>query len=580
MQYLDKAKIRFFDSINVTYKFLVNQYQQAKQVMTPASPYMQIITVLHNIAQVMLSYLEDAITESNILKARKPDSIRGLIQLSGHNPTRANCSKGEIKFKIRADKMNDIPGSFMIIPNNQVIVCKNNKKKYTVQFNKDRMIVNSNNLDFIYASIIQGTYDKQIFIGDGNKYQSFSVQPKKTLYIDDQNVSVYVNGVLQPQYDFISDIPYNANGCLIRTGLNGGIDVFFGNKSFGTIPQDGSIIEINYLETDGLSGNIYDNIESVVFDWQELINDNLGNDIDINEFFTTQLNTQIIFGSNSEILQFSKLVAPNASRTNVLGNPDSYIYYFQKMNLFSVVDAYTTFDENYLTDNHIIYLYLIPDVSRRLEENNYFKIPTTSFLLEDTEKTTLLTNIRNSKKMIPGSELQIVDPIIKKYVVNVALRIFEGFDENSIKAEILSKLSEYFLTIKRRDKIPRSDLVRIIEKMDGVDSVYVEFMSADNEIAMAKGYYILNTIDSTGTKTSKVTLGANENPLLGLDQFGDIVIQKGEIALIRGDFYDSNENYYTEYYEPNKTGPLNILINEVIPKDLYYDILNAKLENL
>ena len=85
MQYLDKAKIRFFDSINVTYKFLVNQYQQAKQVMTPASPYMQIITVLHNIAQVMLSYLEDAITESNILKARKPDSIRGLIQLSGHS---------------------------------------------------------------------------------------------------------------------------------------------------------------------------------------------------------------------------------------------------------------------------------------------------------------------------------------------------------------------------------------------------------------------------------------------------------------------------------------------------------------
>lgn len=580
MQYLDKAKIRFFDSMNETYKFVVNQYQQAKQVLTPASPYMQIITVLHNLAQTMLLYLEDAINENNIFKARKPDSVKGKIVLTGHNPTRANGAKGEIKFKLKAEKVSEIAGSYLIFPDKMVIKCKNNNKKYTVLLNKDRMLLSSSGLDYYYATLVQGEFDTQTFIGRGSNLQSFNVKSKKSTFIDDQYVFVYVNGEFIPKYEFFSDMPYNAKGCMVRTSLTSGIDIIFGNKSFGFVPADGSEIKVTYLETDGLSGNIYNNTNDMVFEWEESITDNLGNDIDLNEFFQTQLNTKVIFGTNPEDLRFSKIIAPNASRTNVLGNPDSYIYYFQKMNLFSVVDAYTTFGDDNLEDDHIIYLYLIPDVKRKLEESNYFKMPTTSFLLDDDEKKQILSNLNASKRMTPGSEAVITDPVIKKYITNIALRVFRGYDDASLKSEIVTKLSQYFLTIKRKDKIPKSDLIRIIERIDFIDSVYVEFVSVENETALLKRYYISKKVDANGIIETVVNLADGENPNLGLDEFGDIIINKGELPVIRGDFYDSNSTYYTELYEKDKLGPVNIFINEVIDKDLYYDILADKLESI
>ena len=42
-----------------------------------------------------------------------------------------------------------------------------------------------------------------------------------------------------------------------------------------------------------------------------------------------------------------------------------------------------------------------------------------------------------------------------------------------MKNKIIETLSDYFLNIRRRDIIPRSDLIGIIENIDGVDTVNV-----------------------------------------------------------------------------------------------------------
>ena len=38
---------------------------------------------------------------------------------------------------------------------------------------------------------------------------------------------------------------------VVKTGLDGGIDIIFGNGSFGRIPRIGSVIEVYYLQTKG-----------------------------------------------------------------------------------------------------------------------------------------------------------------------------------------------------------------------------------------------------------------------------------------------------------------------------------------
>jgi len=43
---------------------------------------------------------------------------------------------------------------------------------------------------------------------------------------------------------------------MIKTGLNGGFDVVFGNGKMGKIPELGSTIYVEYLTTDGAGGNL------------------------------------------------------------------------------------------------------------------------------------------------------------------------------------------------------------------------------------------------------------------------------------------------------------------------------------
>lgn len=579
MNFLDKSKILFFDAVNETYKFLLDKYNQAKQVLTPASPYMQIILVLHNIAQIMYAYLGDILPEFNINKARKVQSIHGLSRLSGHNPTRANCAKGEIKFKIKAEEIQNIPGSYIIIPDRLTVKIKNNNLVYTVLLNKERIVIDSKNLNYFYANIVEGEFDEQTFISNGRLMQSYNVQSRQATFIDDQYVAVYVNGIIYPTYDFFYDIPFDTEGCLVKTGISGGIDIYFGNTNFGKIPPEGAEISVVYLETSGRAGNIYNNFSEVEFEWEEDFEDNLGNEINPNEFFNTSLNSEIAFGSNPENTQFTKLIAPYASRTNVLGNDDNYIYFLRKLNMFSYVDVYTTFDDDFLQDDNIFYLFLIPDVKRKLVENNYFKIPTNNFYLTQNEKNKILDLITSSKRQVPGSDIVFVDPVIKKYILNIALKVYDGYDDQTLRNEILSITSNYFLNVRRRDTIPRSDIVRLIEQIEFVDSVYVEFLSVDNEIAIAKGFYISEEIGADGIQEVRVDLAENENPNLGLDDFGDILIRNGELPIIRGDFTDSNGNYYNEYYTANSLSNINIFIKQVKPKDLFADIVINNLEN-
>ncbi len=579
MIFLDKTKVLFYQAVDITYNYIYDKYKQASQQFTISSPYMQIITVLYNISENIYLYFEDSINELNILKARKIQSIHGLSRLVGHDPARANCAKGELKLKIKFDEVQNIVGSYIVFTNGMTALCKNNNLIYTAILTQDKLLINSNNKNYIYFNIYQGEFDTQTFISNGTELQSFNVQQKKNTFIDEQNIAVYVNGERYPIFDFLYDLDGGATGCLVKTGINGGIDIYFGNGYFGKIPEQGAQIQVTYLQTYGVSGNIYSNVNEISFEWQTIILDNLGNEVDINDIFSTELNTKIIFGSNPEDSNFTKLIAPNASRTNVLGNPDSYIYFLQKLNIFSYVDAYTLLDDDYLHDNNIIYLFLVPDVKRKLEEQNYFQIPSTDFVLENDEKDTLLNLIVSGKKQVPGAELQIVDPTIKRYIANITIRVYEGYDDTTLRSAIVSKASEYFLAIKRRDRIPRSDLIRIIERVDYVDSVHVEFISAMNEKAIAQGFYVQQITDTSGKTTEQqVTLGSQDDPNLGLDEFGDIIMDINDLPILRGNFYDRNNNYYTEYLETGKQGPFNITIKEVIKKDLYTDIIKAKLD--
>ena len=175
--------------------------------------------------------------------------------------------------------------------------------------------------------------------------------------------------------------------------------------------------------------------------------------------------------------------------------------------------------------------------------------------------------------MLIGSEIEIVDPEIKYFTINVILRYFDNVDKASIKSNIRSVLNKYFLNINRSDIIPKSDLISLIENIDGVDTCDIFFMNKDNEMAKKNGYYY----DSYG---NIIPVDKNEDPQVGFDEYGNLIMDKGCIYIPRGGWRDANDNYYTLTPEDGKIGPLNIFFNTPVENSSYNIEMQRKLNKL
>ena len=294
-----------------------------------------------------------------------------------------------------------------------------------------------------------------------------------------------------------------------------------------------------------------------------------------------------MFGSDSEDPSFTRLIAPYQSNSFVLANPNNYIYYLSKYDFWSFIDAYNTKDDEYLDDDNIIYLFLIPNVKKKLTSDlDYFSIPEIEFSMTADEKAMTYEILNKSGRQVVTAETRIVEPIIRKYALNVVIRYFEDFDKDEIRVAIRKNLDEYFLNINRRDRIPRSDLISIVENVEGIDSVNIFFISEQNEQAIRDGFYFIPvygtdpiTDQRVLIENKKIVLKPKEDPQLGLDSFGDVIIQNDELAIIRGGWKDRNGTYFEPIPEGNKISSLNVFYKEAIQNNLYNKIQQERYNN-
>ena len=136
------------------------------------------------------------------------------------------------------------------------------------------------------------------------------------------------------------------------------------------------------------------------------------------------------------------------------------------------------------------------------------------------------------------------------------------------------------------DSLFSSDIISIVENVEGIDSVNVFFISERNEQAIKDGFYfvpVFGTDPVTDQKVlienKKIVLKVDEDPQLGLDSFGDVVIENNDLAIIRGGWEDRNGTYYEPIPEANKISSLNIFYKEAIANNLYNKIQQEKYNN-
>jgi hypothetical protein len=569
MNIYQKNNILISGLLSSTYTFISKTYSQSKNLFTVASAWGQIMFVFQNISQLILYFIEDSITELNIEQATRDYSVRSLARISGYDPKRTTASQGEVVISWNSTNSRAGGGS-VIIPRNTQLRNQQNGQIYTLIIPSERITIPLSSQSQPQSfKIVQGNFDSTNFTSDGSPLLSFNVPTINGQNIDQFYVDVFVNEERWRRYDSLYDIPLNAKGFIVKSGISNGIDVYFGNSFFGQIPQAGSRIRVEYLTNIGIKGNVYSTQNNpLTWKFSTSGTDLYGASLDLNQYLNIVNSLDPDFGTDPDATSLIKIVAPKTSRAFVFANPQSYEIFLNKLGIFSQIQAYSTNfdDENNenLDDDNVVYIYLVPDITLNIASNqDYFSVPVQNFIVTQAQKTRILNLIEDSGSMIATTVVQIVDPVVKRFIMNITISTFVGFDPNTIKQQIRNKISEYMLNLKRRDKIPRSDMIAIIESVSGVDSVYVEFISEEDQDGLKS---LQNTINPD------ITINYQSS---SIDSFGDIIIGKNQLVIFRGGWSDLDGNNYTVSPVRGSLGPINITIQGVPVQVNFNNQLNA-----
>ena len=574
--------------------YISRVYKRANTLFTEASPFAQIISVMAELGELIMFYIEDATVEQNIYTAQQPESIYGLSRLTGHDATRGFAATGEIEFrwKVGAD-LGKIAGTGLNIDARSELRCELNGLTYTLLTSQEKFRLEKSNKFKVKTAIIQGKFEQQTFTGTGEAMQSYNIQvPGLT---DHSKVTVSVNGEQWTKHDSVYDLLNEEKGYILKTGISGGLDVYFGTGNFGAIPAAGAEIQVEYIKHSGAAGNIND-AQDIVFQWDAEGTDSNGDSFDLNEYLDLTVTASPKMGADRENPEFTKLMAPLASKSYVLATPDNYEYFLSRYGMFSYVDAYNTTSDEYLDDDNVIYIFAMPDVKRKLlASQDYFSIPENEMFFDQNEYDKMSQVIQDSGQQMVTTEVVFVKPQIRKYSMDINIRYFEGYTKQEIFSEVRARVSDYLLNITRRDKLPKSDIVYILEEIDGIDSVNVRFISETEETARRLGYYESKTVsvvpqepvvlEEIGNGKQKyiffkrieevktVQVDATTQipyTVAGLDQWGDIIMEKEEVAVFRGGWQDRDGDDILDDAKINAEAALSVNFDDApVPRTIY-----------
>lgn len=585
MSFFRKTQLKASQLMEQAVAFLHSKFGQTGHVFTSASPFGQLLTVIANMAELIFTYISHTAEELNIKTAQNIETIYGLAQMTGHNAYRGGSAYGMIGIKLNTST-DLIEGNYVVINNFTKFTIPETGCTYFINLPTDYIRLKVADSGFVNVNYMQGTPESQTFTSDGTALQSFN--PIVKTMTDNDNVAVTVNGKewkrVESLYDMPADDDTDKGECFIlKSSVNVGLSVFFGNGEFGKIPPAGSIIEITYIRTDGASGNAQSS--NLTYKFEDNGTDEIGNEVNLNDILTIQTIMPPMLGSDFEDPEFTKLVAPKTSKSFVLATPENYVSYLSKYNQYSFIYAYNTKDDSNVYDDNVIYLKIIPDIKKKLSSSqDFFELPTKEFILNDDEKQSIINALDNSGRMLVNAEVKIIDPKIKKYVINIIVRYFENIDKTLIKSSIRSALDKYYLNINRNDIVPVSDIISLVEGIDGVDTCDVFFVSEENERAIIDGYYyttekVWKNLEYVENQ-KKVFINYGDDPRVGFDDFGNLKMNEYEVFIPKGGWKDRDGNYYTETPEEGKLGPLNIFFIDKVDNSSYNLNMQRKLNTL
>ena len=157
--------------------------------------------------------------------------------------------------------------------------------------------------------------------------------------------------------------------------------------------------------------------------------------------------------------------------------PQQYAYTLKRLGVFTYVNAKEV--------NGTIFIYLVPDITLfKRDDENYFGIPlgnkstngqfttnssgsvtTSAFQLDSYERSKIVTYLKSSGVIQLTRKFIVTSPKLSFYSMNVFLIKYSDATDDSVKSQIISTISDYFLTLSKVDRIPKSDIIKLISNI-------------------------------------------------------------------------------------------------------------------
>ena len=543
--------------------FLKNEHNKGNILFSPASPYGQILSVIENLHQLSFLYLKNTISQLDIVEPGSLNErvIKNTAILAGHIPGRAISATGTLQLSLKSniDYNKEIPGGRITIYNRTSIKNNTNGLEYAFNLGTDTISHKITPNYKFFMPIIQGSWVLSSKTGYNQMLQTLSFAEPGLKQIENFNYEVIVQGEYWSVKKHIYEMIPDEKACVVRTGFNGGLDVIFGNGGFGAIPKLGANIRVSYLTTDGSAGNIFRRTKN---DWKIIgdVYDGNGDTIDLTKVFDINIYTDINFGADAEDLLFTKAILPIVSNNFVLALPQQYAYEIKKLGVFSHVNAYEK--------TGTIFIVATPNINLfKNQSSDYFSVDIQAFKLDNYEKSKIDKYLKTGGNIQLTKKYRITAPDLSYYVMNVFVISYSDASDDSVNAQILDRISNYFLNMSRINIIPKLDIIRLLSTIKDIHSVDIQFICKKNENYHKKAKQDaedkLNMYNTSFQKNISITdMSPDYIPTAtkGLDSvLGDIIFEPNEIPIIRGGWYDRNGLYYSDDVDGNGLKSVNII---------------------
>jgi len=258
------------------------------------------------------------VNESFLDSATLRENVVSLARNIGYVPRSRSAAKATVSFTV--DVYNTETPT-MNLKSGLVCVGNSNSSSYVFSIvediqqptenidfiNEGGANVNARRATFSNVEIFQGTYLTKQFVFDGSLDQRFILNNP---FIDTSTIRVYVSdneSELGLEYKLVEDI-INVDGTsliyLLQEVQDEKYELLFGDGLIGKKIEDGSIITINYIVTDGIAGN-----GPSVFSFAGSIQNDIGSPLTLQPFtVTTQSSAQN--GAEIEPIDSIKYFAP------------------------------------------------------------------------------------------------------------------------------------------------------------------------------------------------------------------------------------------------------------------------------